>query len=774
MAGVSLRVAAWARANWRRTIPVVLIVALAAATAFALSAGTRRAESAPDRLTAALGGDPDLALYQTFGPPLTDAIRGVDGVAFASGLTFVAAFPVGDDGTVAFDANPFAGDDAFFGAQLVEGRFTDPANPSEFTANREAAELFGGEVGRTYDVVSYSQEQIERSEFGGDTPFLGPRSRSTLVGITSSPMEFNDPTPQIVYSHAYLSEFVAAGVVASIIGVRVEPGVDPAGVLESIRDDARDVELFEIEPRMVTQGARDAVGVFTRSYWIVTLVTALAAALIVAQLVTRHLRSAPGEREPLLALGYTHRQMVVEAAARGAVIGSIAAVVAAGVAIAASALFPLGGVRALEPHPGVRIDRGVLALGVVALIATASGAAAFGAARGASRTQAPRARRVALADRIADAGAGSSVVHGVRHALSRQRQGRRSIPPIAFTFGIALGLVALVGALVVGTSLDRATDDPPRYGQNYDALFGNPYVPTESDLVAPVLGVAEFRDVTAATTGTLSIERTDVPVYAFESVRGDLGPLITSGRAPAGVDEIALGRRLARQLDRGVGEVVAVDRFDGTTVELRVVGVVVTPDSAGDGAAMTFPGFTELVPDATKNLVLVNLHDGAAADAIERAAAAAATPPGAMVIPPGVNAVARVVDAPFILALVLALFALATLAQNLVSTVRDRRHDLAVLRALGSDGRQLRGIVHAHATTVAVVGAAVAIPVGAVLGGRIFTLVANGVGIVATPLTSALVLGLFLGAVLVVANLVALVPARRAARIETGTQLRRP
>src|SRR5687768_4468350 len=116
MAGVWLRVTAWVRANWARTIPVVLLAGLAAGAASALAAGTRRTESVPDRYTRSFGGDPTTVLYQPYGPPLTDDVRALPEVASAKGTTFIAAFPIGGDGEVAFDTNPFVGEDDLFGA----------------------------------------------------------------------------------------------------------------------------------------------------------------------------------------------------------------------------------------------------------------------------------------------------------------------------------------------------------------------------------------------------------------------------------------------------------------------------------------------------------------------------------------------------------------------------------------------------------------------------------------------------------------------------------
>ena len=72
--------------------------------------------------------------------------------------------------------------------------------------------------------------------------------------------------------------------------------------------------------------------------------------------------------------------------------------------------------------------------------------------------------------------------------------------------------------------------------------------------------------------------------------------MTTAGRAPAAPDEVALGRRTARRLDRGIGDSVTISGPAGNTVDATVVGISVTPEQAGDGAAMTFAGFAALSP----------------------------------------------------------------------------------------------------------------------------------------------------------------------------------
>ncbi|MEJ7801731.1 MAG: FtsX-like permease family protein, partial [Ilumatobacter sp.] len=381
MAGVWFRVAAWVRSNWIRTIPVVLVVALAAGVAGALAVGTRRTETAPDRYTAAYGGDPTVALYQPYGPPLTDVIRTAPGVAEAHGVTFVLAFPLDRSGNDVFDSNPFAGEDDFFGSRLVEGRFTAPGATDEFTVNQTEMDLLRGEVGETYDFVSYSQQQTDENDFDDNSSFDGPTFRATLVGIVTSSAEFEDSTPMLTFSDGFLPAHPGIGIVATIVGVRADPGVGVDTVMANVREATGGADLFQIESQIVAASARDAVDLQARALWVVTLVTLLAAALLTAQVVGRHLRATTGDRAALLALGYRPRQIAIEAALKGAGLGAIAAGIAAAVATVASTLFPIGAVRTFEFDPGPMVDPLVLVVGAIGLVVVAAASAAVGASR---------------------------------------------------------------------------------------------------------------------------------------------------------------------------------------------------------------------------------------------------------------------------------------------------------------------------------------------------------------------------------------------------------
>ena len=100
-----------------------------------------------------------------------------------------------------------------------------------------------------------------------------------------------------------------------------------------------------------------------------------------------------------------------------------------------------------------------------------------------------------------------------------------------------------------------------------------------------------------------------------------------------------------------------------------------------------------------------------------------------------------------------------------------RRRDLAILHAIGADRSQRRAIFHWHACMVAGLGLAIGLPAGLAAGRRVNETIADSAGVVPTVrLPVAVVLAMITG-VVVIANLVAITPARRAARLPTAQVL---
>jgi putative ABC transport system permease protein len=132
----------------------------------------------------------------------------------------------------------------------------------------------------------------------------------------------------------------------------------------------------------------------------------------------------------------------------------------------------------------------------------------------------------------------------------------------------------------------------------------------------------------------------------------------------------------------------------------------------------------------------------------------------------------RVDAAPALVAGSMALVAVATLLHALVSTVRRRLRDVAVLRVLGFTGRQVLATVSWQATTLVLVAAVPALLIGVVVGRWAWQYFADELRVVNEPVVPVLlILGATLGSLLL-ANLVAFSAGRWASRRSAAVILR--
>jgi len=127
---------------------------------------------------------------------------------------------------------------------------------------------------------------------------------------------------------------------------------------------------------------------------------------------------------------------------------------------------------------------------------------------------------------------------------------------------------------------------------------------------------------------------------------------------------------------------------------------------------------------------------------------------------------------PALLGLGLATGAVAALALSLIASLRRRRHDLAILKTLGFTRRQIATTVAWQASVSVAVGMIIAIPVGIVLGRTLWNLFARSIHVVPEPsVPIATTVFIVLGG-LVLANAVAFIPGRQAARTPTALVLK--
>jgi hypothetical protein len=319
-------------------------------------------------------------------------------------------------------------------------------------------------------------------------------------------------------------------------------------------------------------------------------------------------------------------------------------------------------------------------------------------------------------------------------------------------------------------------DTPHLYGQNWDAEVGDGFSPDIAGEAYPFLRKDRF--VEAFSGGTIneaSIDGVRVGVVAMEPVEGTVGASITEGRSAVAQDEVVVAPKTLDRIGASVGDLVTLS-VGKRSVRARVVGAGILADIQGahpllgQGALMTLDGYRRLVPNAPRNFFLVRFAPGS-----DRAKALASLAGGNAVggaKPVDVANYNRVDSMPIVIGVLLGLMAIATLVHTLMTSIRRRRRDLAILKTLGFERSQVSRVVMWQATTIVSLAVLIGIPVGIAAGRWAWTLFAEELGVVPdarVPIAATLLL---VPAALLIANLIAALPARLAGRTRPAVVLR--
>jgi predicted lysophospholipase L1 biosynthesis ABC-type transport system permease subunit len=331
--------------------------------------------------------------------------------------------------------------------------------------------------------------------------------------------------------------------------------------------------------------------------------------------------------------------------------------------------------------------------------------------------------------------------------------------------------------MVFATSLTATVDRPSRFGFPWDAVVAGFEGDRADQLVDTLEGDERVRSLGVLDTGVVIVGERDINGHSFHASRGQRGPTVLEGRAVANDDEVVLGTGTARELDIGVGDAVTVRGQEGSH-RLRVVGLAALPvldDRSGVdiGAIMSARRLRSLAPpDSLNHDVLVQWAPRVdVSGANTRLARSSDSEVFTARLPSELANLERVRALPWALAAFLAVVALIAIVHAVVSTVRRRRRDLAVLRTLGLLDRQLAALVRWQAATFAAIGLVLGIPLGVVAGRFVWHEVATGIGVDATAATPILALLAIVVVVVLVALIVASVPAHYARRVHPATTL---
>jgi len=793
--------------RWGGYLALVLLLGLVGGLALGAVAAARRTQAAfpayiastnPSDLTVLTGLYEPAAGYAGYDPAVIRAIARLPHVRWVESYAGLNVAILGPNGAPLGPPEPLPGsiDGEFFSQDrvaIVQGRMADPGRPDEvvidakgtpsqvhvgdvvpigFFSNAQAAGQPGGRpylrldakvVGKAMFSDEVVQDEVDTGRDGGAlfAPAVTRRLLGCCASFTESAVQLDGGEAQVAATEASIERLLPKGFpvefyVTSLTEAKAQRAIEPASI---------------------------ALAVFGG-------IAGLAALIIAGQVAGRQLRADAGDLDTLRALGAGPTATVSDGlpgVLGAAVAGSLLAV---GVAVVLSPVAPLGSVRAVYPDPGIAADWLVLGGGAgVLIVVLAAVAMVLACRRAPHRAAVRRQRHPAQGSGVAriarEAGLPPSAVEGIRLALD-PGAGRNAVPVRSAILGAAMAMIVMLATVTFGSSLATLVSHPALYGWNwtYALASGTPtYIPRSR-----AAALLDHDPAVAAWTGvyygTFKIDGLTVPVIG-QSPRAPVGPPVLSGHGLRATGQIVLGPATLAALHKHVGDQVTVQSGAVRRTRLRIVGTATLPSlgiyntlhtEMGTGSVLDY----RLIPGAVPgqpNDILVTLRPGADR-AVQQRLLERLVPAvnGGQVIP--VQRPAEIVnyrsmgDTPGYLGAALAAGAIAALGLTLMASVRRRRRDLALLKTIGFTRRQIAVAVAWQSSVAVAAGAVVGVPVGIALGRFLWDLFARQINVVPEPTVPGLwVILIVVGAVLL-ANLVAVVPGRVAARTPTALLLR--
>jgi len=709
---------------------------------------------------------------------------------------------------------------------VVAGRLANPKKADEFMMTAAAEHLLGWHLGQSIRMFTYSIAQLSLPDFG--TAKVKPRRviEMKLVGT----VVLND---QVVLDEVdrYPTFMIFTPALSTLY---TGPGYNYFNYSLQLQHGARDVPTVEREiikalPKGTTYTFHvlsTIVGQVNRSIepeaialGVFGLIAGLASIVIAGGLIARALQNQARDLDVLRALG-ANRVVIAVSALVGVVSAVVlGALLSLAIAVALSPLAPIGPVRAVYPSRGIAFDWTVLSVGGAVLVVALTAIALVVTQRQLWHL-ASRSRRINYAGSrltrwLSDVGLPVTSVIGVRFATDPGRE-RDAVPVRSALLGGVLAVTLVVATVTFGSGLNTLISRPALYGWNWTYALsgsGGGIPPQTLHLLNSDPYVASWSSVNGFPN--IQIQGMTVPVMTMRP-GATFGPPIVTGHAIEANNQIVLGAATMAAMHKHLGDTVIGGYGNPKDApvyvpptRLTIVGTVTLPAIGNPLTLHTSMGVGGVIsqyiepatmkkfvasPYPTLNgpkMVLVRMRPGVS---LTRARASLAKiarvgnrdllalPNGAgdgnsiqvlsVQYPAEIENYRSIGATPAALALALAGGAVVAIALTLMASVHRRRRDLALLRALGFLRRQLMATIAWQASVVALVGVVLGVPLGIIVGRWLWTLFANSVDAVPEPTVPVLTVVIVSLSSLVLANLVAALPGRSAARTSTAEVLR--
>ena len=453
--------------------------------------------------------------------------------AFSTGVLYQTALPARHG--VPELVNAFSSPDRALGVsadrvKVLQGQMFGPRAPGQAVIDPQLASQQHLRPGGTLHLLGIPDTPDGLPELAKAIPLA---FRVTAIAVFDTEIVPANPTsaePSVLLSPPFNATRAAQAIYnyGNEAGVRLRPGASMTAFLRTASALAKRypatggqiIVFSDSDQMMATERAIRPQAVALAIFAVLAGLIGLA---VIGQLLARQLVMDSAEFPILRVLGMTRASLAALSLARLAVVTLAGAVIAVGVAIAASPLMPIGPARLAEPAPGVEVNLAVLGVGLAVIVVLPLAVLVPSAWRAAGRARGPlgvaepagsaRSSRVGAALGRAGSVAGSI---GVRMAFEAGR-GRTAVPVRSALAGTIVAVAAVVAAAVFGTSLIALIGTPHQYGQNWNQEFDLEFGAISPTLSAKLLSkdpsiseyaAGNYGEVTVGGTIVAAIEST--------------------------------------------------------------------------------------------------------------------------------------------------------------------------------------------------------------------------------------------------------------------------
>ena len=551
MATVWLRLRADVRLGWRTLAVLALLLGLVGGVVLTAAAGARRTDTAYPRLLSwASATQVDILPFSGEPAPRYYAAvaRLPEAAAVSAQILYQIALPARHGVPQLVEA--FSSPDGTLGVsadrvKIVQGRMFSSRAPGQAVIDPQLASLVHLRPGGTLHLVGIPDDpRTGEPDLSRAIPLAFRVTAIAVFDTQIVPGNASFSGPMVLLSPPFTATRAARSiyVYGDEAGVRLRPGASMTAFLRDAETLARRFpatggRLGVISLSDQVTATERAIRPQAVALAIFAVLAGLVGLAVVGQLLARQMVLDSAEFPILRTLGMTRASLAVLALARLAAVTFAGAVLAVGVAVAASPLMPIGPARLAEPAPGTEVNLAVLGAGLVAVAVLPLAVLVPAAWRAAGREGGPlavaepaapaRPSRLARVAGLAGSVPGSV---GVRMAFEPGR-GRTAVPVRSAVAGVIVAVAAVVAAVVFGTSLITMVGTPRQYGQNWDQQldleFGAIPAGLGAKLVSADPAVTQYA---AGDYGELTVDGKIVAAVGIDPVRGGGYLTLLSGR----------------------------------------------------------------------------------------------------------------------------------------------------------------------------------------------------------------------------------------------------